>query len=250
MLHANARIVLSVTLLHSYFLSSAVPFHNSLKKKSSADKSDLDPDLGHLPRNTEEAALEYYKQFMVDEGQHQGFGADDYEHQAEHAHAGGNSDDYDMEDQYLYPACMSIEYLTELKDRFSSQIDGNDDGKATYEEMLRHLRDYNPHVTAETVKKFIKRRDLNGNGVIEFVPEYIRNIVVPDNSEETAREWFALDDTNGDGYVTRDELLAITNHVGTPADRGELKVASYYMSNDKNGDDKLSWDEYKTIYGQ
>ena len=81
-----------------------------------------------------------------------------------------------------------------------------------------------------------------GNGIIEFVPEYVKNIVVPDHSEETAREWFNLDDTNGDGYVTREELLSITRHLGIPADRAHLKVSSYYMSNDKNGDDKLNWD--------
>ena len=100
MLHANARIVLSVTLLHSYFLSSAVPFHNSLRKKSSADPSGLDPDLGHMPKNTDEAALEYYKQFLVDGGD-QGFPEDDYEH----------AQDYEEADQYQYPVCTYLDVV-------------------------------------------------------------------------------------------------------------------------------------------
>ncbi|XP_046560803.1 calmodulin-like protein 7 [Haliotis rubra] len=149
-----------------------------------------------------------------------------------------------------FPPCVSVEYLTVLKHRFETQIDRNNDGRATFEEMRRHLQDYNPNVRDATVADFIGRRDDNGDGIIDFVPEYVKNVITPDYSEENAKEWFNLDNTNGDDFVTRDELMTIARHIGTPEEQADAQVSGYYLSNDKNGDDKLDWDEYKVIYGQ
>lgn len=64
----------------------------------------------------------------------------------------------------------------------------------------------------------------------------------PDFDLNTAKEWFGLEDTNGDGYVSRDELIAIAVKVGMPREEAERTAIGYYMSADQNGDGKLSWE--------
>lgn len=63
----------------------------------------------------------------------------------------------------------------------------------------------------------------------------------PDFDIKTAREWFQLEDTNGDGYVSKDELLTIAEKVGMTKQEAEQSVLGYYMSVDRNKDNRLSW---------
>jgi Ca2+-binding EF-hand superfamily protein len=69
----------------------------------------------------------------------------------------------------------------------------------------------------------------------------------PDLDLITAKEWFDLEDTNGDGFVSRDELIAIAMKVGMPREEAERTAVGYHMSADKNVDNKLSW-EGKHLY--
>ncbi|KAL8595563.1 hypothetical protein ACOMHN_025600 [Nucella lapillus] len=58
--------------------------------------------------------------------------------------------------------CLTVTFLTEMKDRFRDRIDPNDDGKATVSEVRQYLSNFNPQVTPDQVNSFITRRDLNG----------------------------------------------------------------------------------------
>ncbi|KAK7480565.1 hypothetical protein BaRGS_00028141, partial [Batillaria attramentaria] len=138
--------------------------------------------------------------------------------------------------------CLTVTFLTEMKGRFAERIDPNDDGKATFNEVRNYLRNFKPTVTDDQVTSFIRRRDLNGNRIIEFIPEYILDIATPDMTAEAAAEWFALEDSDGDGFVTRRELLRIAQQLGMSPDQADGSVSSYYMAMDTNGDDRLSFD--------
>ncbi|ESO98601.1 hypothetical protein LOTGIDRAFT_174135 [Lottia gigantea] len=144
--------------------------------------------------------------------------------------------------------CISIHYLMVLKNQFQSRIDPNDDGKATFDEIRQFLRHYHSDVSPETINKFIERRDLNGNGVIELIPEYILDITTPDYTLGGAKEWFNLEDSNGDGKVSRQELETIAQNVGMSRQEAEFTVDTYYMTMDRDGDDSLSWNEYRALY--
>ncbi|KAK7090818.1 hypothetical protein V1264_010569 [Littorina saxatilis] len=146
--------------------------------------------------------------------------------------------------------CLTVTFLTEMKGRFSDRIDPNDDGKATFKEVKSYLSNFNPAVSDAQVSGFITRRDLNGNGRIEFIPEYILDIATPDMTPEAAAEWFSLEDGDADGYVTRRELMRIAQHLGMTPQQADASVSSYYMSVDTDDDDRLSFDEYKVLYGQ
>lgn len=80
-----------------------------------------------------------------------------------------------------------------------------------------------------------------GDSVIDFIPEYVLDISSPDMSPEAAREWFMLEDRNGDSYVAKSELLTIAENLGMSPDQAEDSVSSYYMSADANKDEQLSF---------
>ena len=81
----------------------------------------------------------------------------------------------------------------------------------------------------------------SGDGSVDFIPDYLMEVSSPDYGTNTAREWFDLEDTNGDGFVTRDELINIATNVGMSREEAEQTAIGYYMSADQNGDGKLSW---------
>ncbi|XP_060565816.1 uncharacterized protein LOC132724874 isoform X2 [Ruditapes philippinarum] len=144
--------------------------------------------------------------------------------------------------------CFTIPHLQALKEQFASYIDTNRDERASKEEILDYLKKYNPTTTPEQVEKFIARRDKDGDGSVDFIPDYLMEVSSPDFDLNTAKEWFDLEDTNGDGFVSRDELIAIAMKVGMPRKEAERTAVGYYMSADKNGDNKLSWEEYKPLF--
>lgn len=80
-----------------------------------------------------------------------------------------------------------------------------------------------------------------GDGSVDFIPDYLMEVSSPDFDLNTAREWFELEDTNGDGYVSKDELLTIAEKVGMTKKEAEQSVMGYYMSVDRNKDNRLSW---------
>ena len=49
-----------------------------------------------------------------------------------------------------------------LKEQFRNYVDKNGDEKASFKEVYEYLRKYNPDVTADKVKAFMARRDING----------------------------------------------------------------------------------------
>uniref|UniRef100_A0A0B7A2F0 EF-hand domain-containing protein n=1 Tax=Arion vulgaris TaxID=1028688 RepID=A0A0B7A2F0_9EUPU len=144
--------------------------------------------------------------------------------------------------------CLSLPFLTVLKERFVRWLDKNNDGMSTFDEVKDHLRRFKPNVKDDAVESFIRRRDMNGNQAIDFVPEYVHDMSAPDYTIEGAKEWFHLQDTNDDGFVNEKELIAVAEAVGTSPLEAADTVQGYYMVADLDKDGKLSFDEFKTLY--
>uniref|UniRef100_A0A2C9JF49 EF-hand domain-containing protein n=1 Tax=Biomphalaria glabrata TaxID=6526 RepID=A0A2C9JF49_BIOGL len=144
--------------------------------------------------------------------------------------------------------CVSVSFLTELKERFVRWLDHNNDGQSTFDEVKNYIRRFKAGVTDDVVAAFIKRRDSNGNGALDFVPEYVQDMSVPDNTPEGATEWFRLHDTNDDGFVTQSELENVAIAIGMSPEDAAATVQGYYMSSDLDKDGKLTFDEFKKLY--
>lgn len=165
-----------------------------------------------------------------------------------HLTAKRQHEDYPQPEQPPQEMCFTIPHLQALKEQFASYIDTDRDERASQEEIMNYLKKYNPDTTPEQVEKFIARRDKDGDGSVDFIPDYLIEVSSPDFDINTAKEWFELEDTNGDGYVSRDELIDIALKVGMSQQEAEQTAIGYYMSADKNGDGKLSWEEYKPLF--
>ncbi|KAK3585616.1 hypothetical protein CHS0354_004527 [Potamilus streckersoni] len=146
--------------------------------------------------------------------------------------------------------CFSVSHLKALKEQFQNYIDKDHDGKASFDEMYAYLLKYSPSVTKETVEEFLAKRDKDGDGSVDFIPDYLLEISAPDYDTATAMEWFQLEDLNNDGFVSKDELIKIAMNVGMPRQEAEQTAMGYYMSADQNGDSRLSWEEYLPLYTQ
>ncbi|KAL4219968.1 hypothetical protein ACF0H5_020379 [Mactra antiquata] len=144
--------------------------------------------------------------------------------------------------------CFTIDHLKALKDQFAGYIDSNGDERASKDEILTYLQHYKPTIKDDQVTDFIARRDKDGDGSVDFIPDYLMEVSSPNFDLNTAREWFDLEDTNGDGFVSRDELISIATRVGMPPEEAERTAMGYYMSADQNNDGQLSWEEYKPLF--
>lgn len=56
-----------------------------------------------------------------------------------------------------------------------------------------------------------------------------------------AKEWFELEDSNHDGYVSRDELVNIAQNIGMSPREALETAEGYYMIADVDGDHRLTW---------
>lgn len=146
-----------------------------------------------------------------------------------------------------YESCASIQQLEVFQAQFYDSVDKNQDGKATFEEVKDYLAKYNTVIKDSEVERFIARRDMNGNRVIDFVPDYVAEVLSPTYSLNKAKEWFQLEDSNRDGLVSRDELLTIAMNIGMTPKQAAETVDLFYMTGDVNGDGKLNWKEYSSV---
>lgn len=164
----------------------------------------------------------------------------------EEGHEMSHEQGHELENEVYF----TVPQLQALKEQFRNYIDKNGDEKASFQEVYEYLQKYNPDISIKKVKDFMKRRDINGDGSVDFVPDYLLEVSSPDYAKNTAREWFELEDTNGDGLVSRDELIKIAVNVGMPREEAEQTAVGYYMSADRNGDGKLTWKEYSRLYSE
>lgn len=165
-----------------------------------------------------------------------------------HQNAKRNEDSADKSQGAQQEMCFTIPHLQSLKEQFTTYIDKNGDSRASNDEIMEYLQKYNPDTKPDQVDNFIARRDHDGDGFVDFIPDYLMEVSSPDYDQNAAKEWFELEDTDSDGYVSRDELVGIAMKIGMPLEEAERTAASYYMSADRNKDGRLSWEEYKQLF--
>lgn len=140
--------------------------------------------------------------------------------------------------------------LIELKDAFSI-FDKNNDGfikKSNVREILISLGKVG---SDEQVNRVIKEVDADGDGVISF-PEFVSLMTAKDYTDsamESASEleqMFRIFDRDNDGYITLMEMKnALDEMSSEPVPFSE--VEEMIKEADHNGDQKVSYKEFKAI---
>ena len=132
---------------------------------------------------------------------------------------------------------VSQEEAKRLSDTFS-QIDKNNDGKLSKEELLEaYTQQMGKEVAIEEVKKIMEKVDFNNSGFIDYT-EFITACAAKDEllSKENIDRAFRIIDADNSGKIIAKELneyLSFDNKITSEAWEGLIKEV------DQNGDGEI-----------
>jgi len=114
--------------------------------------------------------------------------------------------------------------------RYFDRADKNRDGKLTKEEWYHVLNGSGVPTTMDEVEDFFNAMDRDFDGRLSF-QEFM-------GEESAIEKLFKSMDTNGDGFVTKEEFRSICKNLN------EDQVAEAFLKFDKTGDDRLNYREF------
>jgi len=122
------------------------------------------------------------------------------------------------------------------------KIDKEGDGKITASELLAFAKHMRRKDFEEFHEQIWEESDTDKDGKLSLAELTTDGVV-----EESTRATFAAADTNGDGFLNKEESFGFFHMENVPA--VEHAVAKFEMKiNDKDGDDKLNMDEFEQMY--
>ena len=149
-------------------------------------------------------------------------------------------------------ACFSAEKLETLKQEFL-EIDTDGSGEVSIEELgilLRSMR-IKLKISESQIKRALRQIDINGDGTVSG-EEMLRVLEKFDtdgivykalNERATIRKDFLTYDTDGSGYISKDEFFKIIeNRTGWAITKDQLELI--LIDVDENNDNKFSYEEF------
>ncbi|VDO99385.1 unnamed protein product [Soboliphyme baturini] len=127
-------------------------------------------------------------------------------------------------------------------------IDKNDDGVISASEVASVMRFLGYKPTDDEIRNIIAKIDQDGNGTIEFdefVPLMSRHSKKADKENDLFIT-FKVFDRNGDGYITKEELRHVMESLGEELTDEEMDMM--LKAADKDGDNRVSFDEFKSMF--
>jgi len=134
-----------------------------------------------------------------------------------------------------------------LKDAFDL-FDHNKDGKISVDELDKVMSTHGFRLTEQELTGMISRVDANANGAVDF-HEFIDLMVRKDScmaeEENDEEHTFRVFDHNGDGLISKGELLLTMNRLGETLT--EEEVENMIMEADLDGDGKINKQEFSRL---
>ncbi|XP_046844628.1 calmodulin-4-like [Xenia sp. Carnegie-2017] len=124
-------------------------------------------------------------------------------------------------------------------------FDKNKDGTISVSELREAMKLAGHDVSEEVVKSLLSTHDKDENGVLTI--DEFGTFLKSDNSVnyKEVREAFDSFDENGDGYISRNELVLAMKKVGE--NLSEVEIDSMIRNADINKDGKVSFEEFKRM---
>jgi calcium-dependent protein kinase len=127
-------------------------------------------------------------------------------------------------------------------------LDANKDGQVSVEELKQGLRLSGLQVANESdVQAMVEAVDENGNGMIDYT-EFLAATL--DSrfylQEDVLRRSFSVFDLDGDGVISKQELLQVLK-VGSWCANLNAEIGEILSEVDSNGDGSIDFDEYKAM---
>merc|ERR1712129_27187 len=138
---------------------------------------------------------------------------------------------------------LSEDEVAEIKDVFKGMdVDGN--GTVTSEEMRKVMSEMLPEHKGY-IDVMAAMADTNGDGKIDF-EEFLQMAVNGPPDGLTPEQIFKIYDKNGDGFISADDMKKLMITFGKDVSDAEVNKAIEEMKEaDKDGDDKVSLEEFK-----
>ncbi|KAG5064699.1 hypothetical protein JHK85_005882 [Glycine max] len=139
---------------------------------------------------------------------------------------------------------LSEEEIQGLKAMFTN-IDTDNSGTITYEELRAGLQRLGSKLTEAEVQQLMDAADVDGNGTIDYI-EFItatmhRHRLERDEHLHKAFQYF---DKDGSGYITRDELETAMKEYGMG---NEATIREIISEVDTDNDGRINYDEFCTM---
>ncbi|XP_028394760.1 calmodulin-beta-like [Dendronephthya gigantea] len=136
------------------------------------------------------------------------------------------------------------EYSKGVQDAFDL-FDKNGDGTISVKELREAMQQAGHNAAEEMVEKMLKSHDKDENGVLTI--DEFEKFLRKDNQENHAelKEAFELFDTNGNGYISKEELVQAMKRLGEDLSNEELE--SMIRNADINKDGQVSFEEFKRM---
>ncbi|KAI3673807.1 hypothetical protein L6452_39937 [Arctium lappa] len=139
---------------------------------------------------------------------------------------------------------LSAEEIQGLKSMFLN-IDTDNSGTITYEELKTGLARLGSKLTEAEVRQLMEAADVDGNGTIDYI-EFITATMHRHKLErgEDLYKAFQHFDTDGSGFITRDELESAMKKYGM-GDEATIKEIISEVDTDNDG--KINYEEFCTM---
>jgi len=129
-------------------------------------------------------------------------------------------------------------------------LDQDGDGKITTDDLKQALANAGFELTDDEAEFVISKADADGTGSVswdEFL-KVLENRPIKKRIEKALRRLFDEFDTDNSGFITADNVRQLINDAGFGDDVTDEEISELISRVDKEGDGKVSFEEFVAVF--